>query len=236
MNAPTRACAIRFSLYYMAVALASCSVAACTVKSVQGTVTSLPLPSGAVIEASSLGQDGRLWFTYMGDDGDPGIGSIGVQGDGSTIELAPMAYGFSIDDIAVTPKGMAWLALACHPEDSPCGNSGYARFPVAKSTALKIRRIGRGGGIPDGVWLDYDGSAWISDRRGSAVTHIELDGRQTTYPLPDPRFGPNGLVGTKQMIYVVGDEAGKICALTRSGTTRWISMPDAKSRLSNLAA
>ena len=220
----------------IAAILAACSVAACTVKSVPGIVTNLPLPSGAVIEASSLGQDGRLWFTYMGDDGDPGIGSIGVQGDGSTIELAPMAYGFSIDDIAVTPKGMAWLALACHPEDTPCGNSGYARFPVATRTALKIRRIGRGGGVPDGVWLDSDGSAWISDRRGSAVTHVALDGRQTTYPLPDPHFSPMGLVGTKQAIYVVGDEQGKICMLDRSGATRWIAMPDAKSALSNLAA
>src|SRR5690242_2925555 len=202
----------RRALVAVAAALAACSAGACTVKSVPGTVTALPLPSGAVIEASSLGQDGRLWYTYMGEDGDPGIGSIGVRGDGSTIELAPMAYGFSIDDIAVTPAGIAWLALACHPEDSPCGNSGYARFPVAKRTTLKIHRIGRGGGVPDGVWLDFDGSAWISDRRGSAVTHIGLDGRQTTYPLPDPHFSPNGLVGTKAAIYVVGDEPGKICA------------------------
>lgn len=216
--------------------LAACSSAACTVKSAPGTVTNLPLPSGAVIVASSLGQDGRLWFSYMGNDGDPGIGSIGVQGDGSTMELAPMAYGFSIDDIAVTPTGMAWLALACHPENSACGNSGYARFPLAKRTSLKIRRIGRGGGVPDGVWLDSDSSAWISDKRGSAVTHVELDGRQTTYPLPDPHFSPIGLVGTKQAIYVVGDEPGKICMLARSGTTRWIAMPDAKSALSNLAA
>ncbi|HEY7994792.1 MAG TPA: hypothetical protein VID24_11315 [Candidatus Eremiobacteraceae bacterium] len=236
MTTLNRTAATSRAFISIASALAACVAASCTVKSVPGTVTGLPLPSGAAIEASSLGQDGRLWFTYMGDDGDPGIGSIGIAGDGSTIELAPMAYGFSIDDIAVTPAGMAWLALACHPEDSPCSNSGYARFPVAKRTTLKIRRIGRGGGIPDGVWLDSDGSAWISDRRGSAVTHVRLDGRQTTYLLPDPRFNPNGLVGTRRAIYVVGDEPGKICLLTRTGATRWIAMPDPKSRLSNLAA
>jgi len=236
MTPINRTAAVFQALVTIACALAACAAASCTVKSVPGTVTSLPLPSGAVIEAASLGQDGRLWFTYMGEDGDPGIGSIGIAGDGSTIELAPMAYGFAIDDIAVTPAGTAWLALACHPEDSPCGNSGYARFPVARRTILKIRRIGRGGGIPDGVWLDADGSAWISDRRGSAVTHVGLDGRQTTYQLPDPRFNPNGLVGTKRAIYVVGDEPGKICVLLRSGATHWIAMPDPKSRLSNLAA
>lgn len=216
--------------------LAACAIAGCTVKAVPGTVTGLPLPSGAVVVASSLGQDGRLWFTYMGEGGDPGIGSMGIQGDGSTIELAPMAYGFSIDDIAVTPDGTAWLALACHPEDSACGNSGYARFPVAKRTALKIRRIGRGGGVPDGIWLDFDGSAWISDRRGSAVTHVGLDGRQTTFRIPDPRFSPSAIVGTKRAIYVAGDEPGKVCVLSRTGATHWVAMPDVKSRLSNLAA
>lgn len=220
----------------IAIALAACATASCTVKSVPGTVTDVPLPSGAVIRASSLGQDGRLWFTYMGNGGDPGIGSIGPAGDGSTIELAPMAYGYAIDDIAVTPAGIAWLALACNPEDSVCGNSGYARFPVAKRTTLKIHRLGRGRGIPDGVWLDYDGSAWISDKRGNEVTHVRLDGRQTMYPLPDPSFEPYALVGTKRAIYVVGDEKGKICVLSRNGATHWIAMPDPTSSLSNLAA
>ena len=236
MTPTNRAAAAFRPLITIASAIAACAAASCTVQSVPGTVTGLPLPSGAAIVASSLGQDGRLWFSYMGDDGDPGIGSIGIAGDRSTIELAPMAYGFSVDDIAVTPAGTAWLALACHPEAAPCGNAGYARFPVAKRTTLKIRRIGRGGGIPDGVWLDSDGSAWISDRRGSAVTHVRLDGRQTTYLLPDPHFDPNSLVGTKRAIFVVGDEPGKICVLSRTGATHWIAMPDPKSMLSNLAA
>jgi len=236
MNATPRPPSLPRAFVAIAAAVVAFLAAACTAKSVPGTVSGLPVPSGAVIEASSLGQDGRLWFTYMGDDGDPGIGSVGIRGDGSTIELAPMAYGFSVDDIAVTPTGIAWLALACHPESPACRNSGYARFPVATRTALKIHRIGRGGGVPDGVWLDSDGSAWISDRRGSAVTHVALDGRQTAYRLPDPRFSPTGLVGTRQAIYVVGDEPGKVCVLTRSGATRWIAMPDAKSPLSNLAA
>lgn len=219
-----------------AIAALASAIAACTVKSVPGTVSSLPLPSNASIEASSLGQDGRLWFTYLGSDGDPGIGSFGVRGDSSTLELAPMAYGYSIDDIAVTPRGVAWLALACNPEDAVCNNAGYARFPVAARTSLKIRRIGRGHGVPDGVWLDADGSAWISDKRGSAVDHISLDGRQTHFLLPDPRFKPMGLVGTSKALYIVGDEPGKICVLARSGATRWVSMPDSKSALSNLAA
>ena len=217
------------------IAFLACTVAACTVKSVPGTVSNLPVPSGGSIEAASLGQDGRLWFTYLGADGDPGIGSFGIRGDSSTLELAPMAYGFAVDDIAVTRRGVAWLALACNPEDSPCGNAGYARFPVSSRTSLKIRRIGRGNGVPDGIWLDADGSAWISDRRGSAVDHIGLDGRQTHFELPDPRFSPNGLVGSANAIYVVGDEPGKVCMLERNGTTRWIPMPDPKSRLSNLA-
>ncbi|HET9341847.1 MAG TPA: hypothetical protein VFO25_02880 [Candidatus Eremiobacteraceae bacterium] len=224
------------ALITIASALAACVAASCTVKSVPGIVTAMPLPSGAIIRASSLGQDGRLWFTYMGDGGDPGIGSIRTAGDGSTIELAPMAYGYAVDDIAVTPSGMAWLALACNPESSPCGNSGYTRFPVAKPTTLKIHRLGRGRGIPDGVWLDYDGSAWISDKRGNDVTHVRLDGRQTMYPLPDPHFSPYGLVGTKRAIYVVGDEKGKICVLSRTGATHWVAMPDPTSALSNLAA
>jgi streptogramin lyase len=219
-----------------AIALLATAIAGCTVKSVPGTVSNLPIPSGGNIEAASLGQDGRLWFTYLGSDGDPGIGSFGIRGDSSTLELAPMAYGYSADDIAVTPKGTAWLALACNPESSPCSNAGYARFPVSSRTSLKIRRIGHGSGVPDGIWLDADGSAWISDRRGSAVDHIGFDGRQTHFELPDPRFGPNGLVGTADAVYVVGDEPGKVCVLERNGTTHWIAMPDPKSHLSNLAA
>lgn len=219
-----------------ALAAFACALGACTVKSVPGTVSNLPLPSGSSIGAASLGQDGRLWFAYLGSDGDPGIGSFGIKGDASTVELAPMAYGYSIDDIAVTAKGVVWLALACDPEDAPCGNAGYARFPVASRTSLKIHRIGRGTGVPDGVWLDADGSAWISDRRLSAVDHIGLDGKQTHFELPDPHFDPNGLVGTAAAIYVVGAEPGKLCVLRRNGATSWIAMPDPKSRLSNLAA
>lgn len=236
MTPINRSAAVFRTLITIASALAACAVVSCTVKSVPGTVADVPLPSGAVIRAASLGQDGRLWFTYMGEGGDPGIGSIGPAGDGSTIELAPMAYGYMIDDIAVTPGGIAWLALACNPEDSPCGNSGYARFPVAKRTILKIHRLGRGGGIPNGVWLDYDGSAWMLDKRGSAVTHVRIDGRQMMYPLPDPRFDPFAIVGTKRAIYVDGDEKGKICVLSRTGATHWIAMPDPSSTLSNLAA
>lgn len=217
-------------------AIVASAFAACTVKSVPGTVSDLPVPSGASIEAASLGQDGRLWFTYLGSDGDPGIGSFGIRGDSSTVELAPMAYGFTIDDIGVTPQGVAWLALACNPESSPCDGAGYARFAVSSRTSMKIHRIGRGDAVPDGIWLDSDGSAWISDRRGSAVDHIALDGRQTHYAIPDPHFSPNGLVGTSKAIFVVGKEAGKVCVLQRNGVTRWISMPDPTSSLSNLAA
>ena len=212
-----------------------CALISCTVKPAPGSVTSLPLTVGSSVTSASLGLDGRLWFGYLGADAGPGLGSVGLHGVPNTIELAPMAYGYAVDDVAITPTGTAWLALACYPSGSKC-SAGYARFPVVLRTSLKVRRIGNGRGEPDGVSLDRDGSAWISDHKADAVVHIGLDGKQTVWAVPDPRFAPIGVLATARALYLVGDEPGKICRFDRHGKVAWIPLPDPKSRLSNLAA
>ena len=208
----------------------------CAVKTVPGDVADLGLPIGASLTASSLGEDGRLWFAFMGTEAGPGVGSIGVLGSPTTIGLSPVAYGQSVNDIAVTADRHVWTALACYPTNVRCGEGGYASFPADDLSHFRARRIGNGNTFPDGVSLDRDGSLWISDAQANDVVHVLRNGTQRVFAIPDKKFAPFGLLAMKDGVYVVGQEPGKICAFDRRGTLRWIALPDKTSHATNLAA
>jgi streptogramin lyase len=214
--------------------LVAAALYGCAVKTVPGTLTDLSIPMGYGVTSSSLGEDGRLWYGFLTAENGPGIGSIGMDGAQTMADLSSSAYGYSINDIAVRRSGEVLLALACFPASVRCSAAGYARYTAGVKTPLARFRTGRGDGVPDGIALDGSGF-WISDQRANAITHLTADGRQTTFHIPDAAFRPFGLVAAKAGIYVTGEERGKIFVLERGRRVRWIRMPDATSRLTNLA-
>ena len=150
--------------------------------SLHSTVVHLPLHSHPVgLAADALG---RIWFAGSG------VGLVGrlAPGAARAAEFPPpsllraAATIRSVSAIALDPGGAtAWFTLG---PDSTVASVPIAAEPVRRGTVVTEVALGPGLGRPEGIAVDRDGTAWVTEMAGDTLVRVGRDGTVRRLPLP----------------------------------------------------
>jgi virginiamycin B lyase len=146
-----------------------------------GQVTEFPVPStlGDPWEIT-LGPDGNLWFTEIGDyfnpDNPANVANIGrITPSGVITEFPVPTKASAPNGITVGPDGALWFTENHGNQIGRITTSGaISEFPIPTPNAAAI-----------GIAAAVDGNLWFTEQFGQRIGRISTSGQVREFPLPN---------------------------------------------------
>lgn len=143
----------------------------------------------------TVGPDGRVWFTEHAADRvgrlDPATGRVA--------ELR-LPAGATPSGITTGPDGNVWVT-----------ETGLGQVAVVDPATFEVAATFPAGVRPVGITSGVDDAVWVADNGGNAILRIAPDGTLTSYPVPTPRAGLNGIaLGPRGDIWFTESRANRI--------------------------
>ena len=192
--------------------------------SLRATVVQLPLHSHPVGLAADA--RGHIWFAGSG----VGLAGRLTPGVARAAEFPPpsllraAATVPSVSAIAVEPGGgSVWFTVGPH---STVASVPIVAESLRRGSPVKEVTLGPGRGRPDGIAVDREGAAWVTELAGDALVRVAGDGTVRRLPLP-PGSRPRGVaVAPDGQVWVALFGRNELLQVkSRTGATRSWPMP-----------
>lgn len=200
-----------------------------------GVVSAFPVsPVGAVITATTRGQDGNIWFTLVRFNQGPtyiAVGNITPEGIVTQYPL-PTKQTLDLLGIAYGPDGNLWITrqsqLGIDDEIDKMTTSGVeTRYRIGQSK------------LPWNIVVGSDGAMWFAETTGNAIGRISTTGSVSEFALPAGLITPIDMVlaGDGNVWFTYDDQSTNfksIGRITPSGSITTYPNPQPETEIDGL--